>query len=268
MTQDSQETMKQFASDEEEKTIDFRMLFYRILRQWYIVVLCVLIGMGTAWFYLRKAPRLYQGSTTVLVQDKQNKLIDAQELMGLDMGQASTTVENEQQILLSKHMSQEAVKCIDWQVSYFISGRIRTNTIYAVRPYTVVIDTLHPQVAGASFDIKFKDDYSFVLTSNNNGGRLYDYRVNDYYLRQGNYVDVANIKYEKEHRFGDTITTANFSFVILPGNAIPSTYARGDLYFRFNNLQSFSDNLNKGLSIEPTSKTSSVLRITSQYYQP
>jgi len=70
MTQDSQETMKQFASDEEEKTIDFRMLFYRILRQWYIVVLCVLIGMGTAWFYLRKAPRLYQGSTTVLVQDK------------------------------------------------------------------------------------------------------------------------------------------------------------------------------------------------------
>ncbi|HBG70679.1 MAG: hypothetical protein A2W93_04770 [Bacteroidetes bacterium GWF2_43_63] len=268
MTQDSQEQMKQYSSNEEEKTIDFRMLFYRVLRQWYIVVLCVLIGIGAALFYLRKAPRLYQGSTTVLVQDKQNKLMDAQKLMGLDIGQSSTTVENEQQILQSMHMSEEAVKRIDWQVSYYLSGRIRTNTIYAVRPFSIIVDTLQPQVAGAFFKIEFKDDNTFILKSDKNEGKLYDYRVNDYYLRQGNYVEVANTIYEKEHHFGDTIHTANFSFVIVRGNALPSTFDKGDLSFRLNDLQSFSEKLNKGLVIEPASKTSSVLKITSQYYQP
>ena len=126
---------KHFDSSEEEKTIDFRLLFYRILRQWYIVVACVLLSGVISWYYLKKATQVFEGSTTVLVQDKQNKFMDAQKLIGLDIGQSSTTVENEQQIILSKQLSIEAVKRIDWQVSYFIKGRKKTTNLYEYRPF-------------------------------------------------------------------------------------------------------------------------------------
>lgn len=249
----------------EEKNIDIRQLLMRVLANWPIVVICLLLAGGSAWLYLKKTANIYEGSTTILVRDAKNKALDAQALLGLDMVGGSSTVENEQQILKSASLTYSALKKLPYRVSYFSVGRLRTSPQYKSTPFVIVPDTTHVQRVGARFDIEFRGDDTWHITSDG-GGDLYDYRINDYgIVDPTNYIGTG--EYDAEHHFGDTIHSGGFRFMLMKGSEYASLKKGAHYYFYMNSLQDLGKDLNAGLSIEPTSKTSTVLNVKMRYGQ-
>ena len=162
------------------KGIDYRLLIIVLFSRWYVLLLAFLISFGGCWIYLKKAERMYEGYTTILLKDpKAKNVLDAQSLIGFTVGKTQSPVENEQVILQSASLTYNALKRIPWQVSYFAKGRLRTNNSYLSGPYIVIIDTTKPQVPGSIFTIDFTGPERFILKSEKNGGYLYKYSTGD-----------------------------------------------------------------------------------------
>jgi tyrosine-protein kinase Etk/Wzc len=255
-----------FDTPREEKNIDVRQLFMRILANWPIVLACILFAAGGAWLYLKKSPRIYEGSATILVRDTKSKAIDAQGLIGLDMLRSSSTVENEQQILQSVSLTYSAVKKLQWRVSYFSDGHLRDNPLYNSTPFIIEPDTTHTQRIGVRFDIEFSGDNTWHITSKG-GGSLYNYSTNEFGSNEAAAYTGSDV-YDGKHHFGDTISSGGFRFVLVKGPGYNEPGEGAHYYFYMNSLQGLGKSLNAGLTTEPTSKTATVLHVTMRYNEP
>jgi tyrosine-protein kinase Etk/Wzc len=249
--------------------LDYRLVFSVLLPKWYVFLLFIMISFGVCWIYLKKADRVYEGYTTILLKDpKAKNVLDAQSLIGYNMGRTQSPIENEQVILQSATLTYNALKRIPWQVSYYAKGRLRTNNSYISGPYIVLIDTTKNQVAESEFSIDFISSDKFLLKSTKNAGYLYRYSTNQYIKKNDEFVMMPNIVYNKEHRFGDTIRTPNFAISIIKGPDDVELYKYSKLSFKLNQLSKLVNTYQQGITVEPSSKTSSVLKVTFRFYQP
>jgi capsular exopolysaccharide synthesis family protein len=132
----------------------------------------------------------------------------------------------------------------------------------------VIIDTTKPQVTESIFSIDFIGPDKFILKSNKNGGYLYNYSTNKGIKKLDEFVMVSNINFKEEHKFGDTISTPNFTFCIVKGPDDVESYKYSKLSFTLNELSKLVNIYQSGIIVEPTSKTSSVLKVTFRFYQP
>ena len=251
---------------QEEKQIDIRALLMRVVYNWPLVLACLLVAFGSAWLYLRVTPKIYQGETTLLVKDPKSKGLDAQALIGLDMISGSSTVDNEQQVLHSTTLTYQAIRRLPWRVSVSSVGRLHSSPVYDAAPFVVIPDTLHVQRVHQRFDVVYKGDGLWNISTEGHGS-LYDYRK-DEYGGFGKPADMQDGSYKDNHRFGDTINGPGFRFLFAPGEHYLDASEGAHYFFTMNSLQSFGKKMNDAITIEPASKTSTVLKMSMKNEHP
>jgi tyrosine-protein kinase Etk/Wzc len=255
--------------NKKSNVLDYRLILATVLSKWYILLISLILTFAVTYIYIKKANRVYEGFTTILLKDpKAKNVLDAQTLIGYNVARTQSPIENEQVILQSATMTYNALKRIPWQVSYYAKGRLRTNNSYISGPYIVLIDTTKNQVAESEFSIEFTGSDKFILKSIRNAGYLYKYSTNKYIKRNDEFVIMPNIEYNREHKFGDTISTPNFTICIIKGPDDVELYKYSKLSFKLNQLSKLVNTYQQGITVEPTSKTSSVLKVTFRFYQP
>ena len=159
----------------QEESIDIKKIIFMALSYWKLFVLSIFTTVAAAYFFNTYADPDYEAQSKVLIMTDNQ---DINPFNPASMFKQPVNIENEMAILHSYDITRKAMQTMDWQVSYFRYGQIRTNQMFDNNPYTVVIDTSHLQAVGVKFDVVIISDKEYrLMVSPIQRILLYDFRT-------------------------------------------------------------------------------------------
>src|SRR5690606_897969 len=119
-----------------KQEINYAKIFNIILSRWYWIAITLTVSLAIAYAYLWYTPRTYSTSAFLKFEDKQPNLSNSVSLSPLTRNYTNKIL-SESRTFKSRKVFQAAVNQIDWPVSYFLEGKIRTTDLYPNKPFIV-----------------------------------------------------------------------------------------------------------------------------------
>ena len=137
------------AQESKEENIDVKELLFKYLIHWPWFVGTVVVCLITAWVYLYMSTPVYNISATVLIKDDKKGgsagMLSGLESLGLDgMVSSSQNIDNEIEVLRSKTIVKEVVEDLGLYISYTDKDEFPSRNMYKTSPVQV---SLTPQEA-------------------------------------------------------------------------------------------------------------------------
>ncbi|MCC6384002.1 MAG: polysaccharide biosynthesis tyrosine autokinase [Bacteroidia bacterium] len=170
---------------------DIKNLFVKVLKNWYWILIFVILCGAASYIYLRKSTYIYGAQAKILIKPQKNQLQDA---LSKSFGsqQNEQDVANEMEILKSSKLVGETVNKLKLDVSYFIKGRLRTGEIYQGVPFIVVdAKILDYNFYGVPFNISILNSERYTLQ-----------------------IENESYSFNKTYKFGEPVVNDKFSFII------------------------------------------------------
>lgn len=218
-----------------KQEIDYSKFIKIILSRWYWVASTLIISLVVAYSYLWYTPKNYSTSAFLKFEEKQANLSSSVTLNTLTRSYTNKIL-SESWTFKSRKTIIASVDNIDWQVSYFLDGRIRTVELYPQKPFIVQIlkqDSL-----------KFYNQNISLIPSKKG--------LTITYLNHGKEVT-------KTYQFGDIIRIPGVTFYI---KKVTDLVEDARYLFKFNFKREFYGRMGAGLSIGETAKYSSIAAVS------
>ena len=137
------------AKESKEENIDVKELLFKYLIHWPWFVGAVVACLIAAWVYLYMSTPVYNISATVLIKDDKKGgsagMLSGLESLGLDgMVSSSQNIDNEIEVLRSKTIVKEVVEDLGLYISYTDEDEFPSRNLYKTSPVQV---SLTPQEA-------------------------------------------------------------------------------------------------------------------------
>lgn len=156
---------------EEESGFDVKAVFIKLLINWKWIVASIVVCLCVAYFYLQKQTPIYRVQATIMINDGQKGSFQNQmQTFQQDFGIMSTTsgLDNEIEVLRSKSVIKQAVTDLGIYTRYTIdNGRFKpASTLYGSYPVEVKInkEDLEHLNTGASIGITQPTPTSYVIS--------------------------------------------------------------------------------------------------------
>src|SRR5690606_16754300 len=124
----------------------FNKVIFRYLPYWPLFLFLIIIGIAGAWIYLRYTVPVYESMASILIKDEK-KSMDSQILQELNPFGSGKIVENEIEILRSRHLSREVVKNLGLYAPITQEGTVISKSGYVFSPVHIQVkqpDSLKP----------------------------------------------------------------------------------------------------------------------------
>jgi capsular exopolysaccharide synthesis family protein len=201
-----------------------------VISRWYWIVLSVIVCMIAANIYLWYTPKIFATEGTIKLEEKKSDISDLVNVMGTEKGASKT--QSEIFVLQSRNLILKAVKKLDYPVSMYSEGTVRTVELYGVKPLSInfiKFDTL-------SF---YRQLITFKPVSQNT--------FNLTYLLGGQEV-------KKTYYYNSAINIEGTIFNIA---SFEGGYKK--LLFKFNSVDELADRARGGLQISESIKNSGII---------
>lgn len=139
-----------------ENSVTFGDIFSQCLAYWKWIVLCLVVSMGIAMFYLLRTPSVYTRTAALQIkQESQGKSISGGESFGeYGLFQSNTNISNEMIAMRSPAVMTEVVKRLQLDMNYYLPGRFHKEVAYGNNlPVTVALPGF-PENETASFTLE------------------------------------------------------------------------------------------------------------------
>ena len=231
----------------EENELNLGDILQTVLANWYWFVLSVVVCAGTAFLYLKWAPKVYTRTASVLIKDdaKGGAMSESAAFEDLGLFGTKRNVDNEVLVFKSRRLMTEVARNLHLDVSYTVKDGLRTVELYTQSP----VQLSFPDAEEAqAFSLKAVpvSGKEVVLSGFTLGGQE---------VADGKPVKVA---------LNDTVTTPVGRVVV-----VPSLYY-GDKYFNTvvqvtkSPLQDVALRFQGGLQATLASKTATIINLTLQ----
>ncbi|RNL51119.1 GumC family protein [Pedobacter jejuensis] len=212
--------------------IDFYKIFRVFLSRWYWVAGMVIIALVIAKIYLWYTPPIYQTSASLKLEDT-NPAISTGGPAAMQNYNYTDKIQAESFVIRSNEVILNAVKNIDYKISYYIKGRIRTTETYPNVPFVI--------------EIVKQDSVNFNRS-------LYQVEaVNEQSFSIKNALEDS----KKTYRYGENITAGNMIFRIRDKIPPKSIYQ-----FKFNTKEDFIGRAMGGLNIGEAARFTNVMSLS------
>ncbi len=251
-----------------QKQVDYKALILKLYRKKKYFIISIIITVIAAFVINKFSSPVFTNQTTMLLsQDKQNAFLESGNMMqGIGLFQGSQDIENEMQILKSFSVVNQAIKILNFEVSYYIDEPVipKINIpftldyeLYKDSPITVVINQTHPQVVGTRFYIDIVNDTTYKLSVEADKAFLFDYG------KDRGVGSVDSINYIGTFNFGAPVSEKYFKFTVLLKRMISKEEMQGKkLFFTMNHLNYMTLGYMRRLNVETVSQNSSFVNIT------
>jgi tyrosine-protein kinase Etk/Wzc len=165
----------------------------RILKKnWYIMIIFIVVSYLASYYYTYKLIDVYAASTQILLKSNEND-VQSNVLQGLGYGQYRDYTDNYNAIRVVKSydLIRKTLEKLNFEVSYFVKGRIRNTEVFGNLPFKVNNHNVSFDFYEKEFQIKFVDENTFNLT----------YTIDESVV-------------SKKYPFNKNIIEADFSFTI------------------------------------------------------
>ncbi|MBW8049694.1 MAG: polysaccharide biosynthesis tyrosine autokinase [Cytophagales bacterium] len=244
---------------EQEETIDIKALFFKFYRHWHYFVIAILVALSTAFIIIRYSERIYKVSATVLIRDESNTSLGAENLMEeLELFSRRTNLENEIGVLRSYNMINNAISKLDFDVSYFSEGRIRSVQRYKDFPFRVELDSTSSQLIDVRFYLKSLSNGKYQIKAKQDDILVYDRVDNKVFRKKDEEVNI-----NKTFNFYQPFKSENLAFTIYPQQVTNAHYKKSDkFYFVINDLDKVVEDYRNKITIESINRNASILELT------
>ncbi|WP_461789898.1 Wzz/FepE/Etk N-terminal domain-containing protein [Pedobacter sp.] len=211
-----------------QQDIDYVKILKIVLSRWYWVASTIIISLIVAYIYLWYTPETFSTSASLKFEEKRSEI---SELLNVrNVYDRNNKIQSEQFVIRSRQVLNNAIGDLDYKISFYLKGRVRTSDIYPQKPLDIAIieqDSL--DFATNLFEYEPISPNSFKLSHQENGKEI----TNEYH--QGDIIAVRGIKFK--------INNNTFN----KNNAI--------YCFKFNTKNAFLGRIAGGLSMAETKGT-------------
>ncbi|MBY0424219.1 MAG: hypothetical protein K2Q22_01160, partial [Cytophagales bacterium] len=242
-----------------EDNIDWGRLFRYLLSKWVYFVISIGSAYIIALIYLHYQSPIHTVTTTILIKTSSNSI--DRSLGGLNLTNEDRSLNNQISIIHSYKFIRKTLDELDFGVSYFHAGNVRTIELYGENPFRIEVDSNHVQLLQVPIYISFKPNNRYIIqTLKPANGRIINLK-SQLIEKSG----VKNFELYHEGIVGQPYKSDYFSFTIfLNAPNIPySNEEEPKLYFVFNDLDILAQSIKNRLIIEPEKdKGSSILKLS------
>lgn len=146
--------------------IDYYKIAKILLSRWYWIAASVIVCLLISYTYLWYTPKTYATSATLKIEEKKSEFSD---LVGVinNNDKGPSKIQSETFVLQSRTLILSAIRDLDYRVSFFIAGRVRTTQVYPQKLLDIQLikfDSLNffrdvitfKPVNEATFDLSYK----------------------------------------------------------------------------------------------------------------
>ena len=253
-----------FHPAQDNDSADIKKFVFKILRNWYWFVLSVIVTGGLAYTYLRYSTAIYEVKTTMLFEDpymSSNTLSAGSGPVG-DVFQGlggmgrMQNIYNQIEILKSTPIVRKTIDELNFEVSYFTVGKVKTSESYKGVPFQVIWDEDHPQLIGTDFDIDIASDGKITVSAAGEVANVYSYTDNRVIRK------IPEFSFTKTIDPGTRLTSDEFSFTILLNERFDPKSENNNYQFRFHTKDNLVAKYQGALSVTYPDEYNTILHLT------
>lgn len=208
----------------QEEGIEFKKIFFLLLRQWHWLILFAAVGLISAFVYTKLNKPRYLASTSILVPEKSNGL----DMKDLFQGAIGTTnnnnIYNQIEIIKSYYTVNQTLLNLNWRTSWYEKDLFIWRGIYKNEPFDVQEDPNFINPKGIAIYITPTKGESYQVKVD---GEIYQNNV------------IRKIKFEATGTYGRPFVNKQFNFTLLKKVNDTDTTDE-NYYFMFNDLNNIT----------------------------
>lgn len=198
----------------EAKAVSQQIDFYKIFRvfwsRWYWIAGCIVITLAIAKIKVLYTTPVYQTSASIKLQDS-NPSVSTNNQMPTQVYNYTDKIQAESFVIRSNDVVLNAIANLDYKISYYLKGRIRTTELYPNVPFQIeIIKQDSVSFSRGLYTVEGVDKNTFKIGDPNN--------------------EKAKLT---THKYGEVLNLGNMQFRIK--SEIPS----GNYSFKFNTKEDF-----------------------------
>jgi capsular exopolysaccharide synthesis family protein len=215
--------------------LDYFKILKILTSRWYWIAGSMALFLTVAHVYLWYTPKTFATSATMKFDEKKSEISDLVSVIN-SSDKGPSRIQSELFVLQSRNLLLNAIKDLDYHISFYVEGRIRTSELYPHKPLNI---TVVKSDSGSFYNglISFKpiNKNSFSI-SYNNGGTIKEQRCLYY----------------------NPVTVGKTTFVMAATDEINE---KSVLLFKFNTPDSFIGRVRGGFSAGETAKNSNIIAL-------
>lgn len=212
-----------------QQDIDYVKIVKIVLSRWYWMASTVIISLIAAYIYLWYTPETFSTNASLKFEEKKSEI---SELLNVrSTYDRNNKMQSEQFVIRSRDVLLNAVNDLDYKISFYLKGRVRTSDVYPQKPLDIaIVEQDSVRFSRELFEYEAQDAHSFKLSYHENGQ-----------------------EFTKTYRNGEIINAQGIKFKI---NNNTFSKANNSIYcFRFNSKSSFLGRIASGLNMNETKGT-------------
>ncbi len=234
--------------------IDYRKLFIEIVRYWWLFLVTIGLSLAIVTIKHRYAQPVYSAYMTILMEDRGNENPQSDMMGGFGLSSAMRSLENQMAILSSWSIMRQTIKELNFNISYYKTGRVKNSELYGNVPFTVHYNSAIPQLTSTNIYLSVIDDKNYKLTYETENGTSYNYAEN----RNG--PTLGSINHNEKHKFGQWITIAGMQ-IMIENNTLSTPEEKG-YYFIFNNPDLLASRFQANFQSSRGNENTSIVRLS------
>ena len=126
----------------EQQSFNLKQFLYeKVIHYWYIYILCMVVALIVANYYLWYATPIYTSTTSVMLGMDDKKFASQDLLARLGSIENTGGIESQIQIIKSRNIVTRTIQQLDFRFSYFLEGDIKTSELYKNCPFELITDS-------------------------------------------------------------------------------------------------------------------------------
>ncbi len=235
-----------------EDEIDIKRLFFLLLRKWYWLLICLVLGIAGAYFYGKYQHPKYVNDTS-LVATESNKGFDIESMFMPAMQQSmGSAVLNEIAILQSYTLNHKAIESLNWRTAWYFKDLFIWNDLYLNEPFIVRELDEGKNAEGIMIEIRPVSDKQFKISAAG-------------VTKAGNVV--TEINFSETGTYGKPFKNKYFHFTLYPKNDAVNLLGK-QYRFQFLNINKTTYSYLKRINIDLTEKFGEVVKLSLEGIEP
>jgi capsular exopolysaccharide synthesis family protein len=242
-------------------SINLELLFFRLRKYWYILVVSLGLALGWAYYTISKSEKVY-GFKSALMLNPRRTGLDEPDALLLNVDHKldrNVSTKDKIGVITSFDMIRRVLLQLDFGVSYFVGSKaILLNERYGKFPFKIKLDSIGVSVVEVPITIEVLSATEYRLTAKGEN-------VNQYSFAKQEVLDAKITKLNTQHKWtvNKPYKDNNFSFTLIPNEGFAKSVGKTFTCI-INNPTSLTRNYQAKIKAEPAERDSYILNIRTE----
>ena len=245
------DTVTRERAEPEEQEFNLRQFFsLYVARYWYLYVISIIISLFGAYYYNWYVTPVYEASCSLLVKEAKVGGGASNDLFNqIEDYATERNIQNEIEVLRSRTLIGKTLQRLDFGVSYFLKGNVRTQELYTHSPVKITVDSLKLAAFLTPVNIHVLDETKYELSFHS---------------------VINNSAFSEVHQFGEKVSSPIGNFSVMKQERFNNTYFSSSDYdkrnfvARFNSPEELIGHYTDLLKVDLITRQSSILKLTME----